>query len=254
VNLQQVTVTSTGDNCYVGSLVGRLNTPMTEEEKLKLIGNLPDGLSQVVRDALIQEILAAAGNSTSNLVACKVTDATITVTGQDPIVGGLVGQAAIKNKDGDAWSRLWDSAVVGGSISVNAGNPDANENAYVGGFVGLNEGYIARCYTTVDDITAEKSILDEQGNPAVQSIVEGFGTQGQDFLREEGGLIENSFSVLPDQNNGVTLFSAGWPAWGTYTGIWPVEVLGWMSDPSSTFWYNNGASPDVYPTLQWERK
>ncbi|MCD8184924.1 MAG: hypothetical protein LUD68_00230 [Rikenellaceae bacterium] len=254
VNLQHVTIASTGDNSYVGGLVGRLNTPMTEEEKQSLIDNLPDGLSPVVREALIQEILAAAGNSTASVVACKVTDVSITVAGQDPIVGGLVGQAGVKDDEGDAWSRIWDSAVVGGSIRVNDGNPDANENAYVGGFVGLNEGYITRSYTTIDSITAERSTTDAQGTPTTESIAEGFGTQGLDFLRDEGGLIESSFCVLPDLNNGVELFGTDWPAWNTYTGIWSVEILGWLSDPSSTFWYENGYAPDTYPVLQWERR
>jgi len=254
VDLENPKITVTGDNSYVGGLVGRLNTPMTAAEKEKLIGNLPDGLSQVVKDALIQEILANAGNTQANVVASKVTNPEIVVTGKDPVVGGMIGQAGDKTTDGDSKSRIWDSAVVGGSILVNSGAETNNENAYVGGLVGLNESYIGRTFTSMDNLTANFPTTDEQGNPVTVNKAKGFGTMGTNFTPSEGGLIEESYAKTADSNNGVKQLDTNWPSWGNYTGIWPIDTSGWLSAPSNSFWYSNGTMPDVYPTLQWERK
>lgn len=254
VNLVNPTITATGDNIHVGGLVGRLNTPMTEAEKQTLIGNLPDGLSPIVREALIQEILANAGNSQADIVASKVTNPVIQVTGKDPIVGGLAGQAGEKTSDGNSKSRIWDSAVMGGSIVVNGGSSPDNQNAYVGGFVGLNQGYIGRAYTSMPDIRSTMSGTDIEGNPIQIDRFAGFGTMGTDFTADEGGLIESSYSQLSDTNSGVQQFGNTWPTWSTYTGIWPIDTSGWLSSPSGNFWYNNGSSPATYPTLQWERR
>lgn len=253
VDLVNPQITSTADSAYVGGLVGRLNTPMTAEEKQDLIGNLPPGLSPIVREALIQAILENAGNSQANIVASKVENPVITVTGQDTKVGGFVGQAGEKTEDGNSKSRIWDSAVLGGTISVNAGNPANNENAYVGGFVGLNQGYIGRSYTTTANITAEANEI-VNGNTVTVDKYTGFTTMGTDFTPDEGAVIEAGYSQLPDPNNGITQFANGWPSFSTYTGNWPVDITGWLSGPGTSFWYSNGAAPDNYPILQWERR
>lgn len=254
IDLDNPKINATGDNSYAGGLVGRLNIPMTPAEKQQLIGNLPEGLSEVVKQALIQEILANAGNTQANIVASKVTNPEIIVKGKDPIVGGLVGQAGEKNEDGDSKSRIWDSAVVGGSIQVNVGAEANNENAYVGGFIGLNESYIGRTFTTMENITANYPTTDEEGAPVTIDKATGFGTMGDNFTASEGGVIEDSYAKKPDSNSGVKQLDTTWPSWGNYTGIWPIDTSGWLSAPSNSFWYSNGTMPDVYPTLQWERK
>lgn len=254
VNLVNPQITVNSDNAYVGGLVGRLNTPMTEAEKQELIGNLPPGLSDIVRQALIQEILATAGDSEANIIASKVQNPVITVNGTDPRVGSLVGQAGEKDDNGNSMSRIWDSAVIGGTLSVNSGNPANNQNAYIGGFVGLNQGYIGRSFTTTGNITAQANSTDGQGNPIVVDKYTGFTTMGDDFTSDEGSLIESSYSQLADLNNGVTQLSVGWPAWNTYTGNWPIDITGWLVAPGNSFWYSNGTSPNSYPVLQWERK
>jgi len=254
VDLVNPKITVTSNNAYVGGLVGRLNIPMTPAEKQELIGNLPDGLSEVVKEALIQEILANAGNTQANVVASKVTNPEIIVTGKDPIVGGLVGQAGERDENGDSKSRIWDSAVVGGSLNVNVGIEANNENAYVGGFIGLNESYIGRTFTSMEDMTANYITTDGQGGTVTVDKVTGFGTMGTDFTASEGGVIEDSYAKKPDSNSGVKQLDTTWPSWGNYTGIWPIDTSGWLSAPSNSFWYSNGTMPDVYPTLQWERK
>lgn len=139
---------------------------------------------------------------------------------------------------------------MGGTISVNAGNPADNNNGYIGGLIGLNEGYVTRSYTTIDNITAQ---AEGTGGSTVDKYT-GFTTMGTDFTPEEGGVIENNFAALPDPNSGVSQFANQWPSWPLYTGDWPVESTGWLSGPSNSFWYSNGSSPDNYPLLQWERK
>lgn len=254
VNLVNPKITVSTDDAFVGGLVGRLNTPMTEAEKEKLIGNLPDGLSDIVKAALIQEILATAGNSQADIVGSKVTNPTITVTGKAPIVGGLVGQAGEKTDGGNSKSRIWDSAVVDGSVHVNENDTASNVNAYIGGFIGLNQGYIGRTFTSTTDIVGNIAGVDEGGSVIPVVKAQGFGTMGTEFTADEGGLIESSYSGLADANSGVRQLGNEWPSWSTYTGIWPIDTSGWLSSPSGSFWYSNGVSPSTYPTLQWERR
>lgn len=47
----------------------------------------------IVKEALIEELLAAAGNSTANIVASQVTNPSITVNGKLPYVGTITGLA-----------------------------------------------------------------------------------------------------------------------------------------------------------------
>ncbi len=253
VNLVNPQIISSADSASVGGLVGRLNTPLTAAQKQELIGNLPPGLSPIVREALIQELLANAGDSQSNIVASKVQNPTITITGNVTKVGSLVGQAGEKTENGNSKSRIWDSAVIGGTLSVNAGNPAANDSAYIGGFVGLNQGYIGRSFTTTANITAQANV-NQGGTTVTVDKYTGFTTMGTDFTPAEGAVIEANHSQLPDQNNGVTQFANGWPTWSTYTGNWPVDITGWLSGPGTSFWYSNGTAPDTYPILQWERR
>ncbi len=232
VILENPVITVTADNASVGALAGSIGNPITDEEVQELIGNLPPGLSPTVKQALIDELTAGLRNTVTNVVACKVVNPIITVTGTGGSVGSLCGEAGSKTAGGTFLSRIWDSYVTDGSITAdNATN--------VGGFCGLNQGTILRSYTTTANLSANGV---------------GFTIMGTDFTPAEGGTINNSFSELPDSNVGVQQFSDGWPSWGTYTDKWPVKITGWMGNPNNTFWYNNGTSPDTYPTFQWDRK
>ena len=247
-----IQVNSTADTTYAGGLCGRLNTVLSDAEKDKLIANLPPNLSPVVREALIRELLASASSSQSDIVACKVENPTIVVNGKNPRVGGVCGVAGDKNEEGTYKSRIWDTYVQGGSISVNAGNSADNVNAYVGGFCGLNNGLIMRSFTTTNQIVAQAP--GGMGQPDV-NIYTGFSTMGDLYTPAEGGDIQDSFSSLTDTNGGVRQFSNAWPSgWVTYQGIWPINTVGWLSNPVNSFWYNLGSSPSTYPILQWQRK
>lgn len=250
-----VNVTSTDETCYAGALIGRLNTALSEEDKQKLIGNLPGNLSPVVREALIKELLESALNSQSNVVGCKVTNPTITVNGNKPMVGTLVGQAGDRDENGTYKSQIWDSYVLGGAITVNQGAEANNTNAYVGGFVGLNNGYITRTYTTIPAANITAQMPDPASPPALIDHYQGFANMGDLYTPAEGGSIDNSFADAPDTNNGVQQLSTAWPSsWPTYTGKWPTLYTGWLNGPYNPFWYDLGESPAPYPTLQWERR
>lgn len=232
VNLVDPVITVNANNATVGGIAGTLGAMITDAEKQQMIGNLPPGLSPTVRQALIDAIMAGLNNTQSNIVASKVENPTIVVNGTGANVGGLCGEAGSKTAGGEFKTRIWDSYVLGGSITA----PGA---ANIGGFCGLNQGNITRSYTTLATITPSGA---------------GFANMGSDFTPEEGAGIDNSYTILPDGNTGVQQMPANWPAWPTYTDKWPVKTTGWLSDPGNPFWYSNGTPPTNYPTLQWERK
>ncbi|HCO68278.1 MAG TPA: hypothetical protein DIT04_11060 [Dysgonomonas sp.] len=249
----QITVNNTTDDkVYAGGLAGRLNTVLSDEEKNRLIANLPPNLSPVVREAIIRELLANISSSESNTVGSRVENPTIVVNGNNPDVGSIVGAAGDKDDEGTYKSRIWDTYALGGSITVNAGNTANNTNANVGGFVGLNNGYITRSYTTTDQINVQAP--GGSGQPDVDKYT-GFANMGNLFTPAEGGDIIDSFSSLADGNGGVRQFADAWPSgWVTYQGIWPVYTIGWLSNPANSFWYDTGGAPGNYPVLQWQRR
>lgn len=228
INLVDPTITVNNSNAYVGGIAGRLGSTISDAEKQSMIGNLPPGLSPTVREALLQELLAGLQNTTSKMVACRVENPTITVNGGG-VVGTVCGQAGEKDQNGEFMSQIWDSYSLGGTITGGT---------TVGGFCGLNQGYITRSYTTIANLSSGA----------------GFTNMGSDFTAAEGAGIDDSFSELPDANPGVTQLSEGWPAWDTYQGIWPIKTTGWLNEPANSFWYSNGSSPSTYPILQWERR
>lgn len=245
-----VNITSSSDPCFAGALCGELNAELTEADKQNLIGNLPEGLSDVVKQALIDEILQGLVNTTSDIVACRVENPSVTVSGSTPHVGSVVGRAGLVNDTGSYMARIWDTYSLGGVISVNTGSPAANEGGYVGGFAGLNNGSIFYSYTTINDITAKKEVT--AGDPPVtteEDMYTGFANAGTD------GTVTDSFTMLADTDAGVTEFSSGWPSWAPYTGWWPILGTAWIGSPGTLYWYDmgNSAVPE-YPILQWERR
>lgn len=242
-----INVTSSTEPCFVGGICGELNAELTAADKQQLIGNLPAGLSEVVKQALIDEIMQSLVNTTSDIVACRVENPVITVEGNSPYVGTVAGRAGYVNETGSYISRIWDVYSLGGSLSVNSGDPAANANGYVGGFAGQNNGTIHYSYTTINNITAQREVASDP--ITYEDMYTGFTNAGT------GSAITDSYTMLADVNSGVTQFSSGWPAWATYTGWWPIIGTTWLGSPSSQYWYDfgNSATPK-YPILQWERR
>ncbi|MCD8260577.1 MAG: hypothetical protein LUD15_03040 [Bacteroides sp.] len=210
---------SATDTCYVGALCGQLNYRLSSQD-IQLIYNsisLPENLSKVVKQALLEELLSDFLNSQAQIMACRVENPTLTVTGSTPRVGTVCG--ANGDMDGtNAFKELiWDTYNLGGTLSVNAGNPAANQNRRIGGFCGLNEFFIGRSYTTItaDDITATipGQGTDENGNPIsieVDSYQE-FANQGTLFSASDGAGISSAYAAAPDTNADVSQFSQSWP-------------------------------------------
>jgi len=230
VNLVDPVINVTANNTSVGALVGKLGDAISQAEKESLIGRLPEGLSPTVRQALIDEILAGLQNTQSNVIASKVDNATINVTGTGVNVGMLVGTAGGSDENGDYNSTIRDSYATGGTLTLTgSGN--------AGGLCGLNQGEIIRTYSTTEN-------MDDLGNP----LFSGLTNAGN------GSSIEDSYSVMPDNNTGVSQMPAAWPSWDTYTDNWPVKTTGWLDDNSSSFWFDNGSEGVSNPILVWERK
>ena len=231
---------------YVGALAGQLNSPLSEEARQALISGIPPDLSPIVREALIEDLLASMGNSTANIVASQVTDPEITVDGAFPYVGSIVGQAGDKDDSGEYKARIWDTSAINASITVNASNPDDNAGGYIGGFVGLNNGSVDRSFVTLG------TLVPETNDTPVAST--GFTTLGT-IYDSTVTYINDSYTNQQDTNAGVQQMPGTWPtSWTSYSGIWPIDSTGWLSGPSNSFWYTNGAGPDTWPTLQWQRR
>ncbi len=247
----QITVTSTADSCSVGGICGTVNGVLTEAEKESLLSGLPEDLSEVVKQELIKDLLLDIVNSTSTIVAGKVTDAIITVDGKNPRVGTICGTSGGKDVDDNYYATITDTYSLGGTIRVNESDPSLNEGAYVGGFCGLNNGKIIESYTTIDDMNTPYTTTNSSGGTETVDLSTGFTHPGTVFSGGEM-VVTDSYSVLPDATPGVQQMPGSWPSgWSSYTDIWPVNTSGWTGG----FWYDLGAQgTENYPSLQWERR
>ncbi len=248
----ELTITSTADSCSVGGICGTVNGVMTEAEKESLLGSLPDGLSEVVRQELVKELLLDIVNSTSRIIASQVEDPVITVNGKSPRVGTICGSNGDKDQEDNYYGIISDTYSLGGTLRVNEADPTLNEGAYVGGFCGLNNGKIIRRYVTIDDMDTPYVTTNASGETVTDDLSAGFTHTGNLFTGGEIA-VTDSYSILPDSTSGVQQLLASWPSWSTYTDIWPVNTSGWTE--SNTFWYDLGTQgTENYPILQWERR
>ncbi len=246
-----ITVDNPTDTVYVGAICGRLNSPLTEAEKQALLDGLPPNLSQVVKEALLKDLLEEALSNTSDLVACRVENPTITVNALVPYVGTICGLAGDQDDLGSYKSMIWDSYSLGGSIAVNVGNEANNAGGYTGGFCGLNNGLITRSYTTVSDIVFQVPVTGSDGTPVPTDAFEGFTTVGT-VLSDAS--VTDCFAMEADSHAGVSRIGETAFDFPTYTDKWPVLTLGWMESPGTSFWYSLGSPPASYPILQYERR
>ena len=249
------------ETLQVGALVGQLNRALTAEEIAEILKNqsisVPDGLPQSVIDALIAEMMQDyTGGNTSSIEGTKVSNPQITVTGNNVVVGGLVGSVG----DGAEYiGEIKDSYVLGGKIAVNATDEETKityDNAQAGAFAGLlNNGGIANSYTTA---TAEAYVGKEEGTPPViisEEVAKGF-TNVEDHdpaLGIDQELIGNFTDDLKENTElgvGVAEFGpSSWPGWATYEDDWPVAA-----STLENYWGDLGEAPSTYPVLKWENR
>lgn len=243
---------------HVGGLVGKLNRALTPEEieeiKNRLTVDIPPGLPQSVIDALIADAMKEFTiNTTSRIEGSKVSDPTITVKGENVIVGGLAGSVG----DGDGYKgAVKDSYVSGGTIKVNADDAvkQTYNNAWVGAFTGLlSNGSITNSYTTAEAEAYVKEVSSDDPPVAIsKDVAKGFANV-QSYDEMPTGVtqtVTSSFTYYyKGTEDGVTRFDSGWPAWGLYGGDWPV-----VASTLGTYWGSMGASPSIYPSLVWETR
>ncbi|MCC8152739.1 MAG: hypothetical protein LIP01_00080 [Tannerellaceae bacterium] len=260
-----ITVNSTADTCYVGALCGRVNNELSEQDIQNLFESilLPENLSEVVKEALLNEILAGIYNSQSQIISCRVENPTITVNGTYPRVGTVAGGNGDRQGAYSFRASIWDTYSLDGSITVNDGNPANNAGTEVGGFCGINEFFIGRSYTAIEaaNISAIQQVeqgVDENGQPVLvnENIFQGFTNQGILFTPAEGAGITDCYAVAPDTNPDVSQMPGAWPpgSWVAYSGVWPINTSSWTSFNGNKFWYSVGAPGVAYPVLQWERR
>ncbi|MCC8173189.1 MAG: hypothetical protein LIO65_01995 [Odoribacter sp.] len=260
-----ININSTSDTCYVGSICGQVNSILTDAQLMALLGNIefPDELSEVVKQALINDLLSDLYDTDSQIIACRVENPTITVTGTNPRVGTVAGMNGAKEDSTKTYEGyIWDTYNLGGTISVNAGNEANNTGAMVGGFCGLNEFYITRCYTTIegDNITSqiEETITGSDGSITTQLVNkwEGFANQGTLYTTSEGAGMDEVYAIAPDSNTNVTSIETSPPpaSWIQYTGIWPINTSTWNDYSANSYWYATSYYNNQYSVLQWERR
>lgn len=267
-----LTVNGTG-SLSVGAICGYINPRLTEEQKKKLGDNLPEGLSEVVKEELLKDLIKEMTNSTAQILSSRVEKPTITVTGKNVMVGALCGAAGDKDEQGKYFAKIWDSYSLGGAIKVNGDTPSGdNLNAMVGGLCGANNGRIIHSYSTTA-ATAEVVVAGNTVNNVAGLSRK--GTYADEFAKEMITAGKPRYQVIDcyvirktenDEADVKAFASNVWPAsaWITYTGKWPVYSNDWK-DPDNgndtgaghpsvrSYWKSIGSSPATYPTLLWER-
>lgn len=265
------------DTCYVGALCGLINPELTDEEKRAMLGNgLPPELSETVKKALIEDMLAEFDNSSTCYIrGCKVTNPIINVTGENVRVGGLCGGAGNQKqkaqiKDSYVWQDNENNNSGYTGITVNDKEEDQTKytTAYAAGFCGiLSNGIITNCYTTMEKVHAyvKEETPASGGNPVVttaKDVAQGFYNPAPD---KEKGIIEVSgcYTMKEDINAGVENFKNAWPNnWPLFANDLTVSNGGsdkvdynpgaYPAYKWTNSWYDMGTKGSSYPTLVWE--
>lgn len=258
------------DTVYVGGLVGIANPKIPEDIlRQQVAQNLPPGISEVVRKALMEDLMKASTNTPSTIRGSKVDKPIIVASGENMVAGGLAGAIGDQNQSG----QVIDSYVSEGSIAVNAGTGENDEirkeyeNANVGGFIGqLSAGSVANSYTTMENVVGYVKIETPNPDNPLEPIIESeeiaSGFSGKVFAGDElpagvTATVTDSRTVKEDTASGVYEFSS-WPNWSLFNGGTLVRLDGWPAWPTQDAltvydsWGNMGTSPDTYPTLIWE--
>lgn len=243
----QITVNSSS-TANVGAICGKVNNVLSQEVIDQYLAGLPDGLSEVVKQAIIAQLLADAFDNECRIAGCRVEEPVIVVNAPAPRVGTICGTAGEKDDDGTYKSIIWSCYSLGGSITVNDGNIDDNAGGYVGAFCGLNNGRIFSSYTTIEDITFRQNV---NGTPT--DAYTGFTTMGDLFTSTSDASLNDNYTLIPDTTSGVLQMPGNWPSWSSQTAWWPVVTTGWL-ESETLFWYDSGSPSTYYPILQWERR
>lgn len=257
----KINVTADKGECFVGAICGQVNDKFSDEDLKYMFASLPKDLSDVVCQILVEELMAASRESTSQIMGCSVTDPEINIEAPKETkvrVGTVAGVNGFADDDGEYRANIWDTYSTGGKITVNAGVPGNNADVLAGGFCGENNYFIGRCYSTIDENGFNVVGLRKKEGPGPVEMEEydmwtGFTTLGEAF--EDGGRNDACYANAGEEGDGVYLFENSWPAWGLYSGNWPVNTKNWTAYSSSTYWRNLGvAGTGEYPYLVGQSK
>lgn len=270
--------TNKKDTCYVGALCGLINPELTDEEKRAMLGaGLPPELSETVKKALIEDMLAEFDNSSTCYIrGCKVTNPIINVTGENVRVGGLCGGAGNQKQKAEIKdSYVWQDSETNSSgdaigIAVNTETEYQMKytTAYAAGFCGIvSNGIITNCYTTMEKVHAyvKEETPASGNNPVVttaKDVAQGFYNPAP--KKEKVSVsVSGCYTVKEDTHAGVENFKNAWPNnWPLFANDLTVSNGG--SDkvdytpgayPAYTWtdsWYDMGTKGSSYPTLVWE--
>lgn len=262
------------DTCYVGALCGLVNPELSDKEKEDMIrAGLPQELSEVVKKALIEEMMADFANTTCYIRGCKVTNPIINVTGENVRVGGLCGGAGNQKqkaeiKDSYVWQESETNSsgdAIGIAVNTETEYQTKYTAAYAAGFCGIvSNGSIKNCYTTMEKVQAyvKEETPASGNNPVVttaKDVAQGFYNSAP-----EKGIIEVSgcYTMKEDINAGVENFKSAWPSdWPLFANDQEVsnggsgEVKYPGAYPAYKWedsWYGMGTEGSIYPTLVWE--
>lgn len=270
--------TNKKDTCYVGALCGLINPELSDKEKEDMLGaGLPPELSETVKKALIEDMLAEFDNSSTCYIrGCKVTNPIINVTGENVRVGGLCGGAGNQKQKAEIKdSYVWQDSETNSSgdaigIAVNTETEYQTKYtaAYAAGFCGIvSNAAITNCYTTMEKVQAyvKEETPASGNNPVVttaKDVAQGFYNPAP--KKEKVSVsVSGCYTVKEDINAGVENFKDAWPNdWPLFA--YDLTVSNGGSDkvdykpgayPAYTWtdsWYDMGTKGSVYPTLVWE--
>lgn len=267
--------TNKKDTCYVGALCGLINPELTDEEKRKMLGNgLPPELSETVKKALIEDMLAEFDNSSTCYIrGCKVTNPIINVTGENVRVGGLCGGAGNQKQKAEIKdSYVWQDSETNNSgdaigIAVNTKDEDQKKYtaAYAAGFCGIvSNGSIKNCYTTMEKVHAyvKEETPASGNNPVVttaKDVAQGFYNSAP--KKEKVNVsVSGCYTMKEDTNEGVGNLKNAWPSdWPLFDDDSTVSNGGNVNYPGAypaytwtDSWHGMGTEGSIYPTLVWE--
>lgn len=255
------------DTCYIGALCGIVNPTLPADQIRSIVaGGVPSELSDIVKEALIEDLMKDFTNTTSAIRGCKIEDPQITANGENIIAGGLCGSAGNQKQKASIKDSYVSQTSPSAGIAINAGSEEMKqryENVHVGGFCGLvSAGSVTSSYGTLTTIHGYVKEEDTSTTPPTiisKDVSNGFCNVATGLPSGVTVSISGCYTEKEDVTTGVTKFSNGWPSsWPLFNGGVLKTPDGWPTWPTQESlgdydsWKDMGTQPSIYPTLIWE--
>lgn len=254
------------DTCSIGALCGVVNPKLPAGELYNAISaTVPEGLPDVVRDALIQEQMMNFVNTTSTIRGCKVENPSIEANGEKVIAGGLCGVVGSTDQKGSIQDSYVSQTSTAAGIAVNAATEEMKityEQGNIGSFCGLlASGSITNSYTSLSTVYGYHKWVNTATTPVTIASTEastGFCDIAAGLPSGVTASVNGCYASKQEDIAGVTNFADGWPAWPLFNGGNLTTADGWPAWPVQQslgdyeFWGSMGSQASVFPTLIWE--